>query len=301
MRKHPELLIQGTYTNLCIYKKSTNGKWAFDHVIEGYSAPTRRLEEDENGDFWLSKVPLGVIKLRLSENSRKIESQKPFDNPELKGGEVSTINQQIFVTSTKGVLKFNPNLQAFVPENELQNFSHGQIIRKIFPVLKNNLPSTNFFTLNNDGGLIFIDSTGKEKIIPIKKNQWVDDYENIVQIDAESFLICTENGFVFLPKQIILQKETHKIAKPLIRTVFIQDFLALNLTFRKPDEQPNLVFEYDQNNVTISFSTPNYGSSIKYSYLMENASKNWSLFQDITHKDFNNLPPNTYIFHENQT
>ena len=297
MRKHPELLIQGTYTNLCIYKKSTLGKWAFDHVIKGYSAPTRRLEEDENGNFWMNKAPFGLIKLRLSENSQKIESQKSFDNPELKGAEISTINQHIFVTSTKGILKFNPNLQEFVPANELQHFLHGQIIRKIFPVLKNNIPSTDFFMLKNNGGLIFIDSNGKEKIIPIKKNQWVDDYENIVQMDTESFLICTENGFVLLPKQIILQKEVHKIAKTLIRAIFIQDFPELNLTFRNQDEQPNLVYEYDQNNITIGFSTPNYGNSIKYSYLLENASKNWSSFQDITHKDFNNLPPNTYIFH----
>jgi len=297
MRKHPELLIQGTYTNLCIYRKASNGKWTFDHFIEGYSAPTRRLEEDENGNFWVNKMPFGLIKLRFSENIQKIVSQKPFDKPELKGAEVSTINQQIFVTSAKGVLKFDQNLQEFIPAPFLANSIGNDVARKIFSFSDSKFSSKDIFVLKKDGGLGLITSQGKQILIPIKKNQWVDDYENIVSVDAETYLLCTENGFATLPQKAIFQEISSKVTHPIIREIVIQEFPELNQTFRSSDATPKLSLGYDQNSLTIFFCTPNYGSSAKYSYLLGNVSKNWTPFQNITQKDFNNLSPGKYVFH----
>lgn len=297
MHKHPELLIQGTYTNLCIYKKAFNGKWTFDHIIEGYSAPTRRLEEDKNGNFWLSKLPYGVIKLRLSENNQKIESQTTFNNTDLKGGEVSTINQQIFLTSSNGILEFNPNLKVFKSAYSLQKSMGNDIARKIFSFSDNNPTSKNIFVIKKDGGLGVITPSGRQILIPIKENQWVDDYENIVSIDAETYLLCSENGFILLPQKAIFQQISAKVMSPVIREIVIQDFPDLNQTFRSASTTPKLSLDYDQNSLTIYFCTPNYGNSVKYSYLLENSSKNWSSFQNITQKDFNNLSPGQYIFH----
>lgn len=297
IRKHPELLIQGTYTNLCVYRKATNGKWIFDHVIEGYSAPTRRLEEDENGDFWVNKMPFGFIKLRFTENIQKIESQKVFDNADLKEAEVSILNQQIFVTSAKGILKFKQNLQKFIPVPFLQKSIGNDIARKIFSFSDSRFSSKDIFVLKKDGGLGLINSQGKQILIPIKKNQWVDDYENIVSVDAETYLFCTENGFATLPQKAIFQQISTKVTHSIIREIIIQEFPKLNQIFRFTDTPPKLFLDYDQNSLTFIFCTPNYGNSAKYSYLLENVSKNWSQFQNITQKDFNNLLPGRYVFH----
>ena len=297
LKSNPNLLIQGTYTNLCLYRKSTNGKWQFDHELAGFSVPIRQLEEDDLGNIWVNKASNELISLHLSKDYRKIITKKNFNSRDFIGAELFSLNNQICLKIANGILKYSQKQQRFILSNEFQKSSIGQNIRKIFPFSTHNLVSKDFFVLRNDGGLSYINSEGKEKIIPIKKNQWVDDYENIVQIDNENFLICTENGFVLLPGQIISKKAVNKIDRPLIRAIIIQDFPALNLAFRNQLEQTNLIFDYDQNNVTIDFATPNYGSTVNYSYLLENSTKNWSQFQNITHKDFNNLPPNTYIFH----
>ncbi len=288
LKANQNLLIQGTYTNLCIYKKGTNGKWQFDHVITGLSAPIRKFKEDESGDIWINKDTNELIRLHLTKDYQKILVQKNFKSSFLFGADVFKLNDKICVKTANGIFKFNHISQKFIALNKF----NIQEVRKVFPTVNNDL-----FFLKNDGGLSFISANGKEKIIPIKKNQWVDDYENIVQIDDDNFLICTENGFILLPRQIISQNTIDKIDKPLIRNFSIQDFPQLNLTFRNQESYPNLVYDYDQNNVIISFATPNYGRNIKYSYLLENASKNWSEFQHIIRKEFNNLPPNTYIFH----
>lgn len=297
LKTNPNLLIQGTYTNLCIYKKAKDGRWQFDYAIEGFSAPIRRLEEDSFGSIWVNNTSNELIRLHLSKDFSKVTTQKNFVSTIFLGAELFNINDQICLKTTKGILKYIPSSQIFVPANEFQKPLNSQVVRKIFPVLRNYLPSKEYFALKNDGGLSFFDANGKEKIIPIKKNQWVDDYENIVQIDDKNFIICTENGFVLLPRQIFSQNNINNVEKPLVRAISIQDFHDLNMAFRKLEEVQKLVLDYDQNNVIISFSTPNYGNTVNYSYLLENGTKNWSIFQNITRKEFNNLPPNTYIFH----
>ena len=294
---NPNLLIQGTYTSLCVYKKGVKGKWAFDHIIEGISTPIRKLEEDDKGNIWVNKASNELVRLHLSKDYRKIISQENFNSPDFLGAELFKLDKNIYVKTVKGILKYHQNQQKFILENEVQNLLIGQNIRKILPVFNANMSSEKFFVLLDNGGLSFYDSNEKEKNIPIKKNQWVDDYENIVKIDSSNFLICTENGFVLLPQRAINKNSDFTIEKPLIRSINVQDFPSLNMSFRNRIELPTIVFNYDQNNINIAFSTPNYGSSIKYSYLLENTSNKWSSFQEITHKDFNNLSPNTYVFH----
>ena len=292
LKANPNLLIQGTYTNLCIYKKGTDGKWQFNHEVAGLSAPIRKLEEDESGDIWVNKASNELIRLHLSKDYRKILVQKKFNSSVFLGMELFKINNKICIKTTKGIFKYNHTSQKLISSNEFKKTLNLQEVRKFFPTLNNEL-----FVLKNGGALSFINSEGKEKIIPIKKNQWVDDYENIVQIDERNFLICTENGFVLLPRKIISETLPKNIHKSLIRGISIQDFPELNLSFRGQKDQSNLLFDYNQNNVTISFATPNYGNLVNYIYFLEKSSKNWSNFQNITRKEFNNLPPNTYIFH----
>jgi len=46
-----EVLVQGTYTDLCIYLKK-NGKWQFSHSVENFVNPIRYLEIDYTGTIW---------------------------------------------------------------------------------------------------------------------------------------------------------------------------------------------------------------------------------------------------------
>lgn len=292
LKSNPDLLIQGTYTNLCVYKKGTNGKWQFYDIVKGLSTPIRELEEDEAGDIWVNNTSNELIRLHLSKDNRKILAQKNFASLSFSGVELFKLNEKIHLKTAKGIFIYNHTSQKFIASNEFKKPFNFQGVRKVFPTLKNEI-----FILKNDGGLCFINSKGKEMVISVKKNQWVDDYENIVQIDNENFLICTESGFVLLTRQMIFNTNTMKVEKPLIRSLTIQDFPEVNQFIRRYEEQPNLVFDYNQNNITISFATPNFGNTINYSYLLENASKNWSAFQNITQKEFSNLSPNTYIFH----
>lgn len=56
------------------------------------------------------------------------------------------------------------------------------------------------------------------------------------------------------------------------------------------------MFDYNQNSIKFSFSSTDFTSSIKFSYLLENYSESWSAYSDISFKEFNNLPPGTYVF-----
>ncbi len=292
LKHHPERLIQGTYTRLCVYRKDRNNYWVLDHLVSDFFAPVHQLEEDSEGYIWINRASKGLSRLRLSADTQKVDSVWNYETTELKSADVNLtqFTQQIIATTSHGILRYHPFQKQFVPATGFQQQSGAGVVRKLFPV-----EDGRAFVLKKGGELGFIEPGEVQKEIPIKKFQWFDDYENLVSVDSSHSIVCTENGFGLLPKRMLTQ--TFAIGKPLIRSVWLLDFPALNRTFRGIGEVSELSFAYNQNSLTISFSTPHYSNPVKYSYWLENSSKSWSDYQDIQQKEFNNLSPGNYIFH----
>ncbi|HET8830199.1 MAG TPA: transcriptional regulator, partial [Pelobium sp.] len=74
----PAKLIQGTYTGLVIYEK-LNGAYQFSHKIQNFSQPSRYVEQDDKGNFWVSHAYKGVFKLKLSDDLQSVVEAKQYD------------------------------------------------------------------------------------------------------------------------------------------------------------------------------------------------------------------------------
>ncbi|MDJ1469477.1 two-component regulator propeller domain-containing protein [Cytophagaceae bacterium DM2B3-1] len=294
LKKHPDLLLQGTYTQLCIYKKNASFQWELAHTVSGFSAPVNQLEEDDFGYIWVNKVSKGLNRIKLSADTQKMDSIWSYETPELKSAAVNLcqINKRVIVTTNQQVLQFDPDHNVFEPATNLQKQLGADKARKFFPIN----PSASF-VLKTDGTLGFIEKDNSIKEIPMKKFQWFDDYENLVSIDNRIHLICLENGFGVLPENLITSLLSSTIQPPVIRSIVPLDFPTLGQTFRTGDNYPAFAFNYNQNSLIISFSTPHYSNEAKYSFWLENSSKGWSNFQTMDQKEFNNLAPGKYIFH----
>ncbi|HZK68599.1 MAG TPA: hypothetical protein VFC36_03280, partial [Paludibacter sp.] len=72
-----EVLVQGTYTSLCIYEK-INGAWVFSHAVENFLNPIRYIEIDYTGTIWASHLHQALYAIQLSTNLRKIEHISTF-------------------------------------------------------------------------------------------------------------------------------------------------------------------------------------------------------------------------------
>ncbi|CAN5364423.1 transcriptional regulator [soil metagenome] len=292
LRGHPDRLIQGTYTKLCIYQKDARGQWEFSHTVDGFSAPVRQLEEDEAGTIWVNKAPnQGIQRLRLSADLRRIETSKAYNDADFRGAtaDLCQIKHRLLVTSPKGVLMYKAPTDQFIAAGSVYAWL-GAGVRKLFP-----LTDTSLFLLRQDGSLTFSASDKRlSNDIPVKA-QWVEEYENIVSLDTNYVALCRENGFALLPRMELSHLVRGSVRQPLIRTVTVVDDPVVNYTFWRAAS--SLVFSHQQDNLIITFSTPYYTRPVKYSYWLENNMRSWSSYMAIHQKEFNNLPPGHYVFH----
>ncbi len=122
----------------------------------------------------------------------------------------------------------------------------------------------------------------------------VDDYETIVSFDSTSRILCRENGFAFLRSPAFI---TQNKGIPLIRSYSVEKFPELAQTYLSNKAAKAVKLNYDQNNLTIGFSSTDFASVVKYSYWLENYSDTWSDFTESSFKEFNNLSPGKYTLH----
>ncbi len=286
LKHYPDYLIQGTYTKLCIYTKQ-NGKWVFSHVIDNFSAPVKQLEESNNGEIFINTLNNGIFRLQLSPDLKKITQQVAIKQDFIPRN-LCQIKDRIVVTSDKGVMEYNETTQKFQPVPYLAEHNH---IQKIFPI-----SDTEQWYVKTNGSFGMISSGNEWLELPLKKDTWVSDYENL-KVFGSTFLFCKENGFAILERDNISNLLGLKGKKPIIRSVKVENHAELNEFFTNSNEKITLTFKHNQNTLHFSFSSTDYSSSVKFSYWLENNMAHWSEFSENFEKEFNNLSPGTYTLH----
>ncbi|MFN0049471.1 MAG: hypothetical protein ACKVOU_10140, partial [Cytophagales bacterium] len=269
----------------------TGGKGCFSHLVDGFSNPINQIEEDENGYIWANKMGRELYKIELSNDLKKavqISNVQPVDSTILRLN-LSKLGNKILLSTGNKTLIFNGLINKFEPSPFFANMIEGGNIEKVF-----SFPDIGVFVLKNAGELNLIVD---QKHILITKFNWVDEYENMILVDEDNFLICTDNGFALLPKKAVATLVSRPQYDPFIRSLDITDYPENSIVFRAKESDTNLSVSHDQNTLVIGFSTPGYFGKAKYSYWLENSTKNWSNYEHITKKEFNNLAAGKYVFH----
>ncbi|MES2798046.1 MAG: triple tyrosine motif-containing protein [Bacteroidota bacterium] len=281
LKQFPEHLIQGTYTRPCIYKKDPKGNWTFSHTIDNFSAPIKQIEEGQNGEIFVNTLNNGVFRILLSKDLKKAEKIIPVKLNYVPKN-LSKINQKIVLTTESDVLEYNNQNQQFEVRKDLVGLGN---IHKIFEIKDEQ------WYLRSDGTFGKINSQKKWLELPLKKDSWVTGYENLLFLDS-TFFLCKENGFVTLNEKSIDKLLGQNGTKPIIKSMVVGTFSTYNLSDQLPFD-----LKYNQNSLKFTFSSPDYSTSIKFSYWLENYMAGWSEFSENFEKEFNNLPPGEYILH----
>ncbi|WP_435355175.1 two-component regulator propeller domain-containing protein [Emticicia sp. SJ17W-69] len=280
-------LIQGTYTKLCFYKKNTDGEWVFSHKIDDFSNPVKQIEEVKAGEVFVNTLNNGIFLLKLSSDLKKIDAQIKV-NLDFVPINLTKIRGKIVLTTDKGIMEYNELKKVFEKKIYLEGNDDFQ---KIFSFDHNEQ-----WFLKKNGSFGKIVSKNKWLELPLKKSSWVNDYENLLQFDS-TFFFCKENGFSVLEKKDIAKLLGLKGKKPIIRSLKVDGFSLLNRYFTGNSTKENFYFKHNQNTIHFTFSSTDYSSSVKFSFLLENNMSHWSDFTENYEKEFNNLPSGTYILH----
>ena len=138
-----------------------------------------------------------------------------------------------------------------------------------------------------------INSQLKQNAIPIPSSltNSMLGYENITQVSNSDYLIGTTDGYY----TININDLSFKNYSVSICNV------ATNKTNSQSNNQTiieNGAFKYDQNNVAISYTVPEYNKYInaEYQYLLEGVQDKWSEWSSKSVTNFKNLSSGDYVF-----
>lgn len=276
--QHPDVLIQGTYTDLVIYRKE-NGQWKFSHTLSGDFALTDNILELKDGTLWLKQKYRGIRAIKLSADFRKVIS-----NISIKGF------QDAVLSEVEGEPVVSTQRRAYY----LQKFSLSTIpilgnqgIKNIFPI-----DYKSYMVLRSNGSLAYWVPGQRISELYLKHVQWVEGYENVVSLDPKTLLICGDDGFSIVPVSYINHGNKLPYARPNIRKVATEKFLS---RFYPNQPANELTLKYWQNNLSVTYASTQFEADISYQYLIEGKMQNWSALTKSNELNTGPLEPGSYV------
>ncbi|WP_305070425.1 helix-turn-helix and ligand-binding sensor domain-containing protein [Flavobacterium sp. K77] len=287
------LLLQGNYYGISVLQKTASG-WRFKNKIAGFNNSSKYFEATAKNQIFISHEYKGVYRLNVDANWSKITSLYTYQSPSKgKHASLTQFNNAIYYANKQGIYKLNVATNQFAKDSLLSNvfakdeYTSGKLIvdesNKIWLFSKNYI---HYFSIGK------LSSQLKQNVIPIPAflTNSMLGYENITQISNANYLIGTTDGYYILN----LNDLTFKNYKVAITSVTINKQNEAN---KNQEIQGKGLFKYDENNITINYTVPEYNKYIntEFQYLLTGFQEEWSEWNSKTSINFKNLPPGDYV------
>lgn len=295
-------LIQGTYNGLALYDKDSNGQWKLLTHVDGFSEPSKHIEQDSKGDIWVSHAYRGLIKLTLSTDFKRVISKKYYDD---KNGLPGNFNINVFNLENKIVFSSD---SGFYTYDDLSNrFTKYDVLnQKLGSFACSNkiiAAGQHSYWFINHGRVALVNFSQPGKL-PVKSapfsvlnGRMVQYYENISRISNSIYLISIDDGFVIYDTN----EKGQYTALSHMPSVLIRKIDDITDKYHTISETGNLSspprIANSRNSIRISYALPYYRQGhIRFQYYLEGYSNQWSDWSTATQKDFTNLSSGTYVF-----
>jgi len=288
------LVIQGNYYGISVLEK-VNNQWTFKNKIEGFNYSSKYFEITNSNEVYVSHEYKGVFRFQIDKDFKKCSKLFTYTNPPKgKNSGLAKLNNSIYYAFKDGIYKLNYKTKLFEKDNllskvfENNEYNSGKLIldnsNKLWLFSKNYI---NYFTLNK------LNSSLKKNVISIPSTltNSMLGYENISQLSNYQYLIGTTDGYYVININD-LNVKNHKVS---ITDISINKLNKEASSFSITDEGS---FKYDENNVSISYTVPEYNKYIyaEYQYLLEGFEDEWSEWNAKSIVNFKNLSPGDYVF-----
>lgn len=297
IENNKNLIIQGNYSGLSILEKENNS-WKFRNKIEGFDNSARFFEFTTPNEIWVNHEYKGVFKLTLKNDfSSFSEVFKSPDLPKGKNSSMVSYKNQIFYAHKEGLLKYDKNNSTFVKDTlyskilTSDDYLSGKLVaddaQRLWAFTKNEVSYTFLNQIDNSPKIITIS-------LPATLRKTMVGFENIMNIDNNTCLLGTSNGYIKLDLSKIITQD-HNININTIDLIENNNH-ATELSLNPVKDQE---FTYKQNSFKFYFSVPIYDKFIivKYQYKLDGLIYcNWSNWSQTPSVLFENLNPGTYTF-----
>lgn len=291
-----EVLVQGTYTSLCVYVKQ-GGKWVFSHSVSGFMEPVSTLKIDFKGTVWAGHLHGGLFAIELSQELDKVASVRRYDTFEGPVKVLSFDSRVVFTDGVSGFYTYDDLSSGMVPyealNSALKGFSPFQNIVRAGP-------DRYWFISEREAVLMKWNGESLEfsDLVPyrILGGRVVDSGERIIPLPGGSYLFMLENALAeYKPGSGIsrVQPLTMKPAAIRVRDrskAAPDSLLALDL------DNPRL--PYRLGNISFRMSCPVSGimEEVRFHARLEGLETAWSELHGAPEAAYNYLPAGSYRF-----
>ncbi len=289
-----DLLLQGNYYGISVLEK-TNNKWHFRNKIAGFDYSSKYFEITNNFEIYVSHEYKGVFRLETDHKLLKINFFTTYKQPSKgKNSCLIKFNNAIYYAYKEGVFKLNNTSKQFNKDSllssvfEKDEYTSGKMIvdntNKIWLFSKNHISYYSSSKLSNQLQQNSIP-------IPVSLTNSMLGYENISQLSNSNYFFGTTDGYYTMNINDLASRN-YKISISNITTN------KLNEPIKNNPIQEEGSFKFDENNITFSYTVPEYNKYInaEYQYLLEGFQNKWSPWSAKSSINFKNLPSGDYVF-----
>lgn len=287
-------IIQGNYYGLSLLTK-TNGIWTYERKIPGFNYSCRFFEIVNQKEVLVSHEYRGLYQLMVEDNFSRVSKFSVFENPKKsKNASLVKFNNKIYYASQDGIFIYEPVNSIFKKSASLSSvFEHDQYVTGKMMTDKSNY----LWVFTKNYLYYFSKSKLSEElnvnIIPITSEltNSMPGFENIYEIKKNEYLIGTTDGYYILKNQPSNDVKNRVSISEITANSLEEAPFALS--FNKKSS-----LKHHQNNITFSFSVPQYDAYInsEYQYILEGFQEKWSKWSSNSEVSFENLKPGTYTF-----
>ena len=287
-------ILQGNYYGISVLEK-VNNQWVFRNKISGFNYSSKYFEITNSNEVYVSHEYKSIFRFQLDSGFRKGSKLFAYKYPvKGKNAGLSKFNNSIYYANKDGIFKLNQKTKQFekdaLSSSVFKNgeYTSGKLIlditNKLWVFTKNHI---NYFSVNK------LSSDLKKNVIsiPASITNSMLGYENITQLSNSQYLIGTTDGYYTFNINDLSFKN-HNVA---IADISINKLNEKQTSFSIA-EPGN--FSHDENNITISYTVPEYNKYIiaEYEYLLEGFQEKWSGWSSNSSVSFKNLSPGEYTF-----
>jgi DNA-binding CsgD family transcriptional regulator len=301
----PDTFIAGMYNGLGVISRK-NGIWKFERKIDGFNVSSKSLLQDRYGNYWISHGYRGLYSLKLNDElTEAVEVHYYTGNNGLPAELPYTIHileSELIFSTSKGFFYF---------DNASKTFRNSEKWNQIFPVKEV------YETIQQDGqGNIWYFTTGFMGVnrlledgnytnitAPFVKinHMLIPAFKNIFVYDNRNVFIGSQNGLIHYDP--LIKKDYQHTETVFLREItFASEDSAFAISNLKKipeiEKSSRISIPYQFNSVSFLFASPTFESNnvTKYSYKLKGFDQSWSNWENLTYKEYTNLPQGKYTF-----
>ena len=316
----PSVVYFGLQTGGILILRYQGGKWYYVNSIKKMPGLIYSMVEERKGGLWIiTDDPDALYLMKFSRNDTAIINYNHDKGiPESDLNTIGYINNNLYVTSSGGIFRYDEASDSFAPDTLLTgSFSNGRI-------------SVNLYQ-DDEGDIWYSSFSGTNHETLIRKNEGKTEVYNgflnflpdvplmdILYSEGKTYFLKSKQ--LYVAEKSALKKENRILTPYFVNIILGTDSVLIEGTFFRQTGTGRRIplintaashvpeFSFDLNEIFFKWTTPDFTEELQteYSYKLEGFERNWSKWEGIllgynmqaiySGRQYTNLPYGHYTF-----